>query len=111
MNDPDSLEQPGLFEVPRNIKEVLCPICLQMHSFKLINNGFVICDEKFVKIRDEQGFVNFYGEFASQHEMDLKNNIEIIGKLECPLELEDELLIRCIPANVELIELIKERQT
>jgi hypothetical protein len=41
--------------------------------------------------------------------MDLKNNIEIIGKLECPLELEDELLIRCIPANVELIELIKER--
>jgi hypothetical protein len=91
------------------LKEVLCAICLSIHTFRLINNGFVICNDKFVKIKDDSGFVNYYRDLNAEFEVDFKNRIEIIGKLDCPLELDDDLLVRCIPANVELIELIKER--
>lgn len=97
--------------VKQNLKEVLCPICVRLHTFKLISNGFVICDDKFVKIRDEHGYVNYYGDLVQHQEVDLKNSIEIIGKLDCPLELEDDLVIRCIPANIELLELIKEKSS
>ena len=107
--DPSS-NIPGVLEtLTQNIKEVLCPICLAIHTFRLINNGFVICNDKFVKLRDDRGCVNYYKEVSDDFEVDFKNTIQIIGKLDCPLELEDDLLVRCVPANVELIELIKER--
>ena len=41
--------------------QIKCIVCEQIHIFKLIKKGFIICNERYVKLKDEQGFVNYFG--------------------------------------------------
>jgi len=53
-----------------------CLVCGQVHVFKMTRNGYVISNQKFVKIRDENGFVNLNGSKVKQYrEEDLKKAI------------------------------------
>jgi len=42
-----------------------------VHIFKLTKNGFIVCNEKYVKLKDEQGFVNYFGKLVNYKEQDL----------------------------------------
>lgn len=38
-------------------------------------NGFIVCNDKYVKIKDELGFVNYFGKQIKYKEEDLSNAI------------------------------------
>lgn len=42
----------------------------------MTRNGFIVCNDKFVKIRDDQGPVNFMGTKVRYREDDLKRAID-----------------------------------
>ena len=42
----------------------------------MTRNGFIVCNDKFVKIRDDQGLVNFIGPKNRYREDDLKRAID-----------------------------------
>ena len=56
--------------------QLTCLVCGLVHIFKMTRNGFIVCNEKFVKIRDELGLVNFIGPQTKYREDDLKKAIE-----------------------------------
>ena len=40
--------------------QVVCPICNEKHIFKLTKTGFIICNDKYIKMEDEKGPINFF---------------------------------------------------
>ena len=40
--------------------QVVCPICTDKHIFKLTKTGYIICNDKYIKMTDEKGPVNFF---------------------------------------------------
>lgn len=56
--------------------QLTCLICKQVHLFKLTKNGFIVCNKKYVKVRDEQGFVNYFGKNIKYKEEELKKAIK-----------------------------------
>jgi hypothetical protein len=43
--------------------------------FKITRNGFIVCNEKYVRIKDDDGYINYFGESIKYREEDLKNAI------------------------------------
>lgn len=43
-------------------KQIKCLVCNITHIFKMTKNGFIICNDNFVKVRDDQGLVNYIGQ-------------------------------------------------
>eukprot|EP00347_Sterkiella_histriomuscorum_P007453 403348858 len=80
-------------------KQIQCPICNSIHIFKLSSDGYIICNDNFVKLKDEQGLVNLSPELGQQ-----------LAYYEIN-EIPNDLIIRSIPINVELIELIREKKS
>ena len=42
--------------------QVTCPICCVKHVFKLTKSGFLICNDRYIKVQDERGLVNYFPE-------------------------------------------------
>lgn len=76
----------------------------------MTRNGFVICNEKFVKIRDDHGLVNLNGNKVKYREDDIKRAIEQRQMMDNSINIPVDLIIRSLPINVELIELIREQR-
>ena len=90
--------------------QLTCLICQQVHIFKMTRNGFVICNEKFVKVRDENGLVNLNGNKVKYREEDLKRAIEQRQMMDNSINIPADLIIRSLPINVELLELIRDQK-
>jgi hypothetical protein len=52
-----------------------CEICNFVHVFKVTKNGFIVCNDQYVKIKDEAGYVNYFGNMIKFKEEDLKKVI------------------------------------
>jgi len=90
--------------------QLTCLICQQVHIFKMTRNGFVICNEKFVKVRDDHGLVNLNGNKAGHYrEEDLRRAIDQRQMMDNSINIPVELIIRSLPINVELLEVIREQ--
>jgi hypothetical protein len=76
----------------------------------MTRNGFVICNEKFVKVRDDHGLVNLNGNKVKYREEDLKRAIDQRQMMDNSINIPVDLIIRSLPINVELIELIREQK-
>ena len=68
-------------------------------------------NEKFVKIRDENGLINLMGSRAKYSEEDLQRQIAGRELMDNSILVPEDLIIRSLPVNVELIELIREKQS
>lgn len=90
--------------------QLTCLVCQQVHIFKMTRNGFVICNEKFVKVRDENGLVNLNGNKVKYREEDLKRAIEQRQMMDNSINIPTDLIIRSLPINVELLELIRDQK-
>ncbi len=44
------------------MKQLRCLICNLVHNFKMTKSGFIVSNDKFIKIKDEEGVVNFVGQ-------------------------------------------------
>jgi hypothetical protein len=75
----------------------------------MTRNGFILCNDKFVKIRDEQGLVNFMASKQKYCEEDLKRAISQRQMMDNSINIPVQLIIRSLPVNVELVELMRER--
>jgi hypothetical protein len=76
----------------------------------MTRGGFIVSNEKFVKIRDEHGLVNHLGSRTKYREEDLRRAIEQRQMMDNSVRVPEDLIIRSLPLNVELLELIRERQ-
>lgn len=90
--------------------QLTCLVCGQVHVFKMTRGGFIVSNERFVKIRDEHGLVNLLGSRTKYREDDLRRAIEQRQMMDNSILVPEDLIIRSLPLNVELIELIRERQ-
>ena len=73
--------------------------------------GFIVCNDKFVKIRDDQGLVNFIGPKNRYREDDLKRAIDQKQMMDNSINIPVDLIIRSLPLNVELLELIRDQKS
>ena len=71
--------------------------------------GFVVSNDKFVKLRDELGTVNLAGNEARFKEADIRAAVQT--QQFAALDIPEELIIRSLPVNVELMDLIREQAT
>ena len=68
-------------------------------------------NEKFVKVRDEHGLINLMGGRAKYSEEDLQKQIEGRMMMDNSILVPEDLIIRSLPVNVELLELIREKES
>ena len=80
-----------------------------MHIFKLTNNGFVIGNGKYVKIKDEKGFINYFGSSIKWREDEIRKAYRENSLMHNSIHIPADLVIRSLPVNVELLELMKFR--
>jgi len=73
--------------------------------------GFVVSNDKFVRIRDELGTVNLAGDEACFREEEIKIAVQTQQYVTTSLNIPDTLIIRSLPVNVELMEVIRAHQT
>jgi hypothetical protein len=79
------------------------------HVFKLTKNGFLVCNDRYIKVRDEKGFVNYFGKLINYKESDLQRCLKDKLYMDYSVHIPQELILRALPVNVELIELIREK--
>lgn len=77
----------------------------------MTRSGFIVSNEKFVKVRDEIGLINLMGSRAKYSEEDLQRQIAGREMMDNSILVPEDLIIRSLPVNVELIELIREKQS
>jgi hypothetical protein len=76
----------------------------------MTRNGFIVSNEKFVKVRDEHGLVNHYPSKQGVYRPDdLMRALTQRQMMDTSVAIPEDLIIRSLPLNVELIELIRER--
>ena len=76
----------------------------------MTRNGFILCNDKYVKVRDEHGLVNFIGAAIKYSEEDLRRAIEHKQMMDNSLNIPADLIIRSLPLNIELIEQLREKR-
>ena len=71
------------------------------HIFKLTRSGYLICNDKYVKVCDEKGPVNLFPgnnsapSFASE-----------VPMMDQSVHIDNSLVLRSLPVNLEILELI-----
>ena len=88
--------------------QLTCLVCKQVHIFKMTKNGFIVCNDKFVKVRDEQGLVNYIGQQIKFKADEIRKALVEQQMMDHSINIPEDLIIRSIPINVELIQLIRE---
>ena len=68
----------------------------------------MICNNKYIKFRDEKGYINYFGNSIAFKKEEIKKSV-IEGKnlMHNSIHIPPELVIRSLPINVELLELLK----
>jgi hypothetical protein len=75
----------------------------------MTRGGFVVSNEAFVKIRDEHGLVNLLGSRAKYRgPADIQQALDSRMMMDNSVLVPEDLIIRSLPLNVELLELIRE---
>ena len=88
--------------------QVTCPICCVKHVFKLSKSGFLICNDKYIKVRDERGPVNFFpGSKLNPNTASQQLFGGTIQLMDQSISIPDSLVLRSLPINTELLEMIK----
>ena len=87
--------------------QVVCPICNEKHIFKLTKTGFIICNDKYIKMEDEKGPINFFPQSKLNQlskKLDKDSNLQL---MDHSISIPNSLVLRSLPVNVELVDLIK----
>ncbi len=76
----------------------------------MTRSGYIVGNDKFVKIRDSHGLVNYNGGSSKvrYREEDIKRAIEKREMMDNSVNIPVELIIRSLPINMELMEMIRE---
>jgi len=101
-------------------KQITCLVCNSVHLFKLTKNGFIMGNGQYIKVRDDKGLVNYFGskikkfqkllspfEMLRQEEQSAGQGIQM---MDSSVNIPQELVIRSLPLNIELIQLIKKNE-
>lgn len=107
---PRALTPGGQQQSSEAAGQLTCLVCQQVHVFKMTRNGYVVANEKFVKVRDEHGLVNYNGGGRGYKQEDLKRAIDKREMMDNSVNIPVDLIIRSLPVNVELVELIREQK-
>ena len=90
--------------------QVVCPICTDKHIFKLTKTGYIICNDKYIKMTDEKGPVNFFPPSKlgpSSRALGKDSNLQL---MDHSISIPSSLVLRSLPVNVELVELLRTRR-
>ena len=88
--------------------QVVCPVCDVKHVFKLTKTGFLVCNDKYIKVQDEKGPVNFFpSSKINPTTFQLDKDTLHLNLMDSSISIPNSLVIRSLPVNVELLELLK----
>ena len=88
--------------------QVVCPVCDVKHIFKLTKTGFLVCNDKYIKVQDEKGPVNFFpSSKINPTTFQLDKDTLHLNLMDSSISIPNSLVIRSLPVNVELLELLK----
>jgi hypothetical protein len=75
----------------------------------MTKTGFVVCNEKYVKIKDDMGYVNYMSKVQYKG-LELKKALEEQQMMDQSVHIPPELILRSIPINLELLDLIRQKK-
>jgi len=91
--------------------QVTCPVCSVKHTFKLTKTGFLVCNDKYVKMQDERGPINFFPvSKLSPASFKLGKDPKQLDYMDQSISIPDSLVLRSLPVNVELLDLLKTKR-
>lgn len=86
--------------------QLTCPVCNMKHIFKLTKTGYLICNDKYIKMQDEKGPVNFFPASKLKTQgLDKTSNLIL---MDSSISIPSSLVLRSLPINVELIDLLRQ---
>lgn len=80
------------------------------HIFKMTKTGFVVCNDKYIKVTDERGPVNYFGNKISPASLALDKETLTLDMMDHSIAIPVSLIVRSLPVNVELLELLKTQR-
>ena len=88
--------------------QVICPVCDVKLIFKLTKTGFLVCNDKYIKVQDEKGPVNFFpSNKINPSTFQLDKDTLHLNLMDNSISIPNGLVIRSLPVNVELMDLLK----
>jgi len=75
---------------------VICPVCHEKNVFKLTVTGYLVCNEKYLRLSDDQGQINYF----QSNPKTVQSNITI----------PHDLILRSLPVNLEYLTLVQEHE-
>lgn len=91
--------------------QLTCLICNQVHIFKMTRHGFIVSNDKFVRYRDDQGLINLLGSKTLNYTQEaIQRAMMNRQMMDNSLNVPSDLIIRSLPVNVELLEMIREEK-
>ena len=78
------------------------------HIFKLTKTGYLICNDKYIKMQDDQGPVNYFP--TNKYLKKGVNKTSNLLLMDSSITIPISLVLRSLPINVEMIELIKQKR-
>ena len=75
------------------------------HIFKLTKTGYLVCNDKYIKMEDEMGPVNFFPK-SKVNTKNFKAEKDIL-MMDNSVMIPPSLVLRSLPINVELVNLLK----
>lgn len=82
--------------------QITCPICCVKHVFKLTRSGYLICNDKYIKVQDDKGPVNLFPGNSSAPSFNSE-----VQMMDQSVHIDNSLVLRSLPLNLEILELIK----
>jgi hypothetical protein len=76
----------------------------------MTRTGFIISNDKFVRYRDDLGLINLLGSKSLSYHRpeDIQRAMETMQKVDNSLNVPTDLIIRSLPVNLELLDLLRE---
>lgn len=78
------------------------------HTFKLTKTGYLICNDKYIKMQDDKGPVNFFPPNKINLQGVSKNHNMVL--MDSSISIPVSLVIRSLPINVEMLDLIRQKR-
>jgi hypothetical protein len=77
----------------------------------MTRHGFIVSNDKFVRYRDEQGLINLLGSKTLNYTQEALQRVMLNRQMmDNSLSVPADLIIRSLPINVELLEMIREEK-
>ena len=71
--------------------EIECRVCKWLHLFKVTSKGFVVCNDRLIKIKDEKGWVNFFGSGIEVGDWEVGDSM-----MESSIRIPESLIMRSL---------------